>query len=355
VANNNHHAIVIGIRDYGSLKPRLEGPEADADAFIHWLESADGGHVPAKNIRSVLSSSFDNSKLADAFGYQPNFTAMRRPFFELMALTAANSMQVPRVGARLYIYLSGHGITPRIDPTTGTNQSGLLAADCLENVNYDSVAGHAYAEWFRLSHAFDEILLFMDCCRTDRPEVPPAVITTPIVLGGRPDDVRVFYAWATQWDSRSWEQQLGTPPRSRGVFTFALLEALSKGPADAQGRLTTEGVVGYLAVRVPALRQDAEAQAPKFFPPEPDGRFVIVPRVKAIQSNVTVTFDQALFGQAVDLQDGGFASVFPEPHTASADTWSLRLKPGLYQLVIGGKEIVLIVKPDQATEQHVDG
>lgn len=354
--NERDHAVVIGIRDYGSLKPQLLGPEADARAFAAWLRSADGGDLPAGNVKEVFSSTFasSNAKLATAFGYQPDFTSMRRPFFELMAATADNSMRIPRVGRRLYIYLSGHGITPRVDPMTGTNQSGLLSADCIENVNYDSVAGHAYAEWFRLSHAFDEILLFMDCCRTDRPEVPPAPILTPIVAGGRPDDVRVFYAWATQWDSRSWEQPLGAPPTTRAVFTFALIEALTSGPTDEQGRLTTKGIVGHLAVRVPALRQGAEAQTAKFFPPDPDGRLVVVSRVSSATSNVTITFGSALIGKAVDLQNGAFRSVLPAPYLASADPWKLTLDPGIYMLVVDGAETPLVVKPNQAKEQHVD-
>ena len=176
-------------------------------------------------------------------------------------------------------------------------------ANCIEDVNYDYISGQAYAEWFRLSHAFKEILLFMDCCRTDMPEVSPVPIPTPIVGGGRPTEVKVFYSWSTQWDARAWEQPLGNPPQRRGVFTYALIEALESGPSDAQNRLTTKGLVGYLDIRVPELRKGDGAQRPKFR--QPDREIVIVPQVKASPANnVTITFGSALHGQEVELQDG---------------------------------------------------
>jgi hypothetical protein len=109
---------------------------------------------------------------------------------------------------------------------------------------------------------------------------------------------------------------------------------------------------------VPALRRGAEAQTPRFFPPEPDGRFVVVPRVKVSQSNVTITFGASLVGKSVDLKDGRLDSVLPQPHTVSADPWNLTLPPGIYMLVIDGNDTdppTLIVKPNQSKEQHVDG
>lgn len=354
--NERDHAVVIGIKDYGSLKPPLSGPVLDAQDFANWLRSPDGGDLPPRNVREVVSTAFDNSKQTDALSFKPDLTAMRVPFWELMTLTKENfGKPVPLVGRRLYLYFSGHGITPRVDPVTGTNQSGLLAANCVEDVNYDAIAGHAYAEWFRLSHAFDEILLFMDCCRTDRPDIAPATITTPIVTGGKPEDVRVFYAWATQWDTRAWEQPLGQPAATRGVFTFALLEALQKALPDEQGQLTTKSLVGHLTLRIAQLRAGAEPQPPRFFPPEPDGRFVIRRDVRSSKANVTITFAPALFGKPADLQRGPFVSVLPVPHIASADPWTLQIEPGIYNVAIDGRDIQLIVRPNQPKEQHIDG
>jgi len=356
--NVQDHAVVVGISKYGSLKPALEGPERDAKAFADWLESSEGGAVPPSNVTRVLSSKFDQhdaNRGNDAFLFEPTLSSMTAAFARLMALTARNSSKVPRVGRRLYIYLSGHGITPRVDPVTSTNQSALLPANSMEDVNLDGVSGQAYAEWFRLSHAFAEIVMFMDCCRTDRPDVAPPPITAPIVQGGRPDDVLVFYGWATRWDTRAWEQVLGTPPSKRGVFTFALMEALTTGQTDAQGRLTPQGIVGHVNIRVPQLRQNDVRQLPQFFPPNPDGRIVIASRATAPpEPNTTITFAPPLFGQQFDLQDGStFATLLSR--TASAAPWALALNPGTYVITrAGGRDTPLIVRPGGTVKEHLD-
>jgi uncharacterized caspase-like protein len=356
--NERDYAVVVGISKYGSLKPELEGPERDAKAFADWLESPSGGAVPKTNVTRVLSSNFaqHQANLAnDAFLYEPTLSSMSAAFTRLMVATARNPSKVPRVGRRLYIYLSGHGITPRIDPVTSTNQSALLPANSMDMVNLSGISGHAYAEWFRLSHAFAEILMFMDCCRTDRPDVAPPPIIDPIVAGGLPDDVLVFYAWSTRWDTRAWEQELGSPPEKHGVFTFALLEALTTGQTDAEGRLTPQSIVGHVTIRVTQLRQADVPQLPMFYPPNPDGRIVVVSRRTAPpQINVTITFAPALFGQQVDLQDGSFTSL--QLHTASAVPWTLALKPGTYVIArAGAKDQTVVVRPGGTAMEHVSG
>jgi uncharacterized caspase-like protein len=352
--NADDHAVVVGISRYGAITPALEGPEKDARTFYDWLVSGSGGDVPKDNVALILSSQFQQNNATlqdDLFGFEPTIARVSAAFARLMSLTVKNAHKAPRVGRRLYIYLSGHGITPRSDPLTSINHSALLMANCVEDVVYDHVSGQAYAEWFRLSHAFDEIVLFMDCCRSDRPEVPPATITTPVVQGGRVNDVQVFYAWATQWDTRAWEQPLGAPPEKRGVFTYALMEALQQA-GDAEGLVTPRGIVGYLDVRIPQLRDGDASQRPQFHPPSPDGRIVLARQARAASANnVTITFDPALSGQQVQLQDGTFSVL--HSHLAGAEPWQLTLKPGLYVLRVAGKDRPLSVRPAETKTEHV--
>ncbi len=352
--NSSDYAIVVGISRYGSITPELEGPEKDARAFYDWLLASSGGAVPKENVALVLSSQYQsgNAELKDdVYAYEPTLTRVAAAFAKLMSLTVKNAHKAPRVGRRLYIYLSGHGITPRSDPLTSINHSALLMANCIEGVVYDHVSGQAYAEWFRLSHAFDEILLFMDCCRSDRPEVPPATLTTPVVQGGRVNDVQVFYAWATQWDTRAWEQPLGAPPEKRGVFTYALLEALQQA-RDADGLVTPRGIVGHLDVRIPQLRNGDASQRPQFHPPSPDARIVLARHVEgAAATNVTLTFAPALAGQEAQLQDGSFNVL--HVRTVDAEPWRLALKPGVYVLRVAGKDRPLSIRPAEAKSDHV--
>ena len=354
MSNDTDHAVVVGISEYGSLRPELEGPERDATAFHDWLLSGSGGDVPKGNVALILSSQFRTANATlngDVFGYEPTLSRVTTAFARLMNVAVGNSHKAPRVGRRLYIYLSGHGITPRSDPLSSTNQSALLMANCKEGVHYDYVMGQAYAEWFRLSHAFDEILLFMDCCRTDKPEVPPATITTPIVQRGRVNDVQVFFAWATQWDTLAWEQPLGPAAEKRGVFTYALIEAL-KGAADESGNVTPKGIVGHLELRIPELRNGNASQRPQFFPPQPDGRIVLARQVQPpAANNLTITFAPALAGQQANLQDAMFNSL--HLHTIGSTPWALALKPAAYVLTIGGKDRAIAVRPNQSMTDHV--
>ena len=354
--NDKDYAVVVGISKYGSIKPELIGPEKDAQTFYDWLISPTGGDLPESNVGKVLSSLYakaNTSLNGDVFGYEPTLVRVNAAFAKLISVTVKNSQKAPRVGRRLYIYLSGHGITPRSDPNTSINLSGLLMANCVEDVIYDYVSGQAYAEWFRLSHGFDEILLFMDCCRTDKPEIPPQTITTPVVQGGRVNDVKFFYAWATQWDTLAFEQPLGVPPEPRGVFSYALMEALRAGPTDAQGQLTPKGIVGHLAIRIPQLRNGDGSQRPQFYPPEPDGRIVIVPKLQPLANpNLIFEFKQPLWGQQVELQDGSFTSM--GLHTADKDPWRLTVKPGAYVLRVGGTDRSYSVRPAEVKEVTVD-
>lgn len=356
--NKTDHAVVVGISRYGSLRPELEGPERDAKEFASWLTSASGGHLPPGNVRVILSSDFPNPKGTDPFVYEPTAIRVTAAFARLMGIATKNfGRPGARVGRRLYIYFAGHGLTPEIDVVTSTNQSALAMANCVQDTNfYEYVVGTAYAEWFRLSHAFDEILLFMDCCRDDRPEIRMMTpITTAIVGGGRPQDVKTFYAFATQWDSRSYEMPLGPKKEKRGVFTYALIEALTSGTPDAQGRLTPLSIVGHLSKRVPELRNGDSSQSPQFIPPIPDDSIVLVSKTnEPAKANLTLRFAASLVGQQMELQNGSFKTMATE--VVTANPMPFKLPPGVYVVRINGKDWPGIpLRPNEVKEEKIDG
>jgi hypothetical protein len=352
--NDRDYAIVVGISTYGALRPQLEGPEIDAGKFAEWLCAADGGDLPKRNVTLIRSSNFVNPDSREPLDYEPTLSQVTKAFAKLFKATADNFGSTPRVGRRIYIYLAGHGLTPRVDPLTSINQSGLLMANCMENAMYENIPGQAYAEWFHLSHSFDEILLFMDCCRTDKSDLGVLAVLPPVVAGGRVNDVQVFYAWATQWDSRAFELSLGSPPARRGVFTYALLEALTIGVPGAQGRLTPESIVGHLSTRVPQLRNGDASQQPQFFPPRPDDRIVIATRMTAPPAtNVTLTFAAALIGRQAELQEGSGTFKRIDIHTVDSQPWNLTLAPGTYVVRVDERDIGVVVRPDEAKRQDI--
>jgi uncharacterized caspase-like protein len=153
------------------------------------------------------------------------------------------------------MFFSGHGITPARAPSPDLDDAALLMANASPSALDEHLPGHPYAEWFRNAAAFDEIVLFMDCCRDLKNNVSTIGLSPPLVNPERRDQVRRFYAAATELDSKSWEQELDGA--RHGVFSFALMEGLKNDSvSDSQGRLTGSRLKTFLESRVPQIRED---------------------------------------------------------------------------------------------------
>ncbi|KOV10491.1 hypothetical protein ADK60_37840 [Streptomyces sp. XY431] len=98
------HAIVIGLEDFEGA--RLDGPVADALAFVAWLRSL---AVPAKNITLWLYPQEQNSDSArtavQAHGVRPEWVTRQD------ASRLVEELRRRREGDLLYIYWAGHGVT----------------------------------------------------------------------------------------------------------------------------------------------------------------------------------------------------------------------------------------------------
>ena len=314
------YAIVAGINTYPSYSS-LKGPVADARRFVKWLKES--AFVPDDQVRPVVSPASPPARLEDA---QPKLDEISGEFVRLARL--AYKKDLYRVGRRLYVFLSGHGILPTRTGAPDFNESALLMANTDQASLGYHLGGNAYAEWFRTAGVFDEVVLFMDCCRDWKDNValtPPAM---PPIKPQR-DAARRFYAAATQLDSKSWERPFGTPPEICGVFSHVLMEALESQLCDANGLLTGQVLAGQLYKEVPALQNN---QLPDIsYKPEFD--IVFARRTPPAVLQARVTFGPALQGQQIELLGG---SKYPNPdetHLASAVPWIVKpLKKGLYQL-----------------------
>ncbi len=122
MSKDKHFAVVVAIDRYPGFADRnLKGPVNDARAFIQWLEDPAGGDLPAKNVRSLLSepSQDDPARPApgDAHPKAREVDALFRPFYK--------QGQDARIGERLYIFASGHGVSDPID----LHSAALLTAN----------------------------------------------------------------------------------------------------------------------------------------------------------------------------------------------------------------------------------
>ncbi len=338
------HAIVVGINNYRAFSPQLEGPEKDALAFRKWL--IDHAKVPSANIRTVLSSEFAASNVPEqpTAKMQPTIDAVNAKFMELVHLANKNFQRLPRIGRRLYIYLSGHGITPRT--TNQLESAALLMANAEPESAGFHLPGPAYAEWFRKSHAFDEIVLFMDCCRNAYDDVDQATVPFSPLKGGKPDQVKTFYALATQWDAPAYEQPLGSPAETRGVFTYALLDVLRSGAGDSTGKLTAKGLAGNLKIAIAKLRDGDVPQFPKFSFSDIDD-LVLVDSGSAAFPKTTIRWSAGFHGATVEIRDGFYEPLSPAVNlTASAADTVLVIKPGLYNVRLAANQfLVLEIRP----------
>jgi hypothetical protein len=257
------YAIVVGITAY-PFHGNLNGPENDATAFYEWLIDPEWGDVPKDNIDLILTSespppypSLDDAK--------PTAERIHKAIRKLHRLGQANieAGNKRRVGRRLYIYLAGHGCTPRDD------QTALLTANS-DNVWTGSgfhILGQYNADWFYKSATFDEVLLFMDCCRNlikvpalDQPYAD--VIDRQAVNNGRP-----FRALGAKWSQKTWERPMGDGA-VHGVFTTALLDGL-KGKAAENGQVTSGSLRRWLLREMQEYLTEEDKQNPEISK-EPD-------------------------------------------------------------------------------------
>ncbi|HEY4847463.1 MAG TPA: hypothetical protein VIH87_06615 [Methylocella sp.] len=168
-------AIVVGISRYPSLgePPNealdLRGPENDTDAVVEWLKNSSGGSMPDANIKTIKSAQLASS--AATAGAGPTRDQIEDHFLWLhhLALKNKESGRGMTVGRRLYVYMSGHGFSPR--PSRGCLFTANATMDFGANV-YPS----AWLDWFRDSGYFSEFVLWLDCCMNRVGTIPPSEV-----------------------------------------------------------------------------------------------------------------------------------------------------------------------------------
>jgi hypothetical protein len=255
-------AIVVGIWTYPDLG-NLTGPQNDAKAFADWVRSPAGGGVPEDHVRLILSSDFAPADSASRA--EPTPGRVEALFDELDDIAQRNKerMEGLRVGRRLYLYMVGHGCAPILD------ESVLLMANATRRRAGYHIPGKPWANWFYRAGYFDEILLFMDCCRENYPQAPLNIPSYIDVTA--PDAVergRRFFAFGTKWSRLARERPMadGTV---RGVFTVALLEGLQGAAAEPDGRVTASSLAGYLQTNMKTFLTETDRADPAI-PKAPD-------------------------------------------------------------------------------------
>jgi hypothetical protein len=342
---NDDFAVIAGISHYPDpAVGSLQGSDADADAFRAWLVDPAGGAVPEDNVRWITSLAVNNPQAPQAG--QPVMPWLARPkenditswFDELQG--RAQGMPGRRIGRRLYIYFAGHGVVSKFAFQPLLNDAALLMANATKT-NAPHIFGRIYATYFMKAGIFDEVALFMDCCRDVIPTLVPRMLTYAdlTAISQNPID-RGYYVFATEWSRNSREKQINGA--IRGVFTAALLAGLRGGAKDATGAVTTTSLSEYLVTHMKDLltpEEIADPNIPKS--PDIDGQHPMVfAQFPPPRFTVTVKVPATVVGQRLRVRDGWFKIVYDEPIAAA--TWAISLGKGrhLFEIIPGAAPLV---------------
>jgi hypothetical protein len=325
-------AVVAGISRYPALGD-LKGPENDAHAFHEWLVTAGG--VPAKRAKLILSSQFKQTN--DALRARPTSERIEREFDSLYARALQRSAAGAgmRLGRRLYIFLAGHGFS------VGKDQTALLMANATRDIVHH-VPAEPYANHFLDKGIFDQVVLFMDCCRERYPQaplrVPPYIV---LVNPSTVDRSRLLFGFATQWTRASREKPFDG--KVRGIFTTALLEGLRVGVAGRTARITARSLSDYLYNNMAKLLTEEERndpEVPKFpemiFDQNPAADFLVTTVRPPADVTVRVRLQPADAGKQVEILSDRFEVVAST--RAQPPRWTVALPRGFYlaQVLVNG-------------------
>lgn len=267
----NDWAIVVGIDTYfDSSLPALQGPENDAREFYDWVVAEDGGDVPEAQAFLVLSSKFPRpfASLTDA---KPTVHEIVALFDAIRARAATNAEQGTgyHVGDRIYLFFAGHGFAP----SHRQDQTALLVADADTGAaQLAHILGTYMADTLYQLRLFDEVFLFMDCCRSSS---ECAQLFMPYGDDQAPDfwKVRRFYAYGARAGKEARERDFGDG-KYHGIFTRTLLDGLRGAAHDPEdpSKITAESLQNLLYNAYPdhmdpALRADPDV------PNEPEVMF----------------------------------------------------------------------------------
>lgn len=320
--NLDHYAVVVGLTSYPGLNADLKGPENDARAIAAWLRHPNKGGLPNENVKLILSSDYVVPGTLDV----PTRGQIENAFRELSRIAKDNPNGL-FVGTRLYLYVSGHGFSPR--RSAGCLFAGNVAADALgANVN-----ASAFIEIFQDAGYFQEFVLWMDCCM-DR--MPDAQASLPELTLGNPDKppVATAIAFAARRSLKALEQPIPEDGGNvHGIFTWNLLQGLEGAAANAFGVVTGKSLANWLR-NSQLARMPTETLVDRFVAKEPeivqeDDALIFARGLTRTKYTVKLKFKPADVGLRGRLWSGRPARS-KNFGIAQDGVVTLKLEPGLY-------------------------
>lgn len=324
------YAIVVGIDDYplyGTNGRNLSGAVRDATRFHTWLlDSEVGGGLEPEHC-CLVTSHGDPMALTQM--------AIDLKFKELWT-KARNAGG----GRRFYFFFAGHGQSV-ISPDALEYEQSLCLPQWSPDMPNAALNADSYPKAVRKCMPFEEIAMFLDCCRVPAIQV----VALPSTVGCAAfhpgfDQVNKMVYYAAEPTSRAFEGEIGDAvemeePEVHGFFSTALLEALKMGSDRDGGGIGAEALWNYLKLRVPQIADDTgRRQSPRRDPLLFSDEVVFgAARSKSDigESNYEIRFSGDRVGP-VRLIDSG-AGVLRDGPPASGP-WQVHLNPGETYMLI---------------------
>jgi len=252
-----NYAILVAITDYPGLR-NLEGPENDVGDFQQWLVATDGGNLKPDNVKIIKSSDFP--KVTDPGQANPTEVAFKEALKKL--LFNEDGSFKGHAGERLYLFFAGHGFAGRRLSEAALYTANATRNDCVH------IASKRYVERIASSRAFDEVVLLMDCCRdvdlSDSIQEPVLKLPDRAQIDGA---ASVFEAYAAGRGQQARERSITPGGPSRGLFTYAFVDALRNARGDDEGNVTGTLVKGHILDNWPKLFTGTVPYWPDIYPP----------------------------------------------------------------------------------------
>jgi hypothetical protein len=339
-------AIVAGVKTY--FDPDLgglEGPENDANEFYQWVVSDGGGAVARGQAQLILSSMY-HVPFQSASDAMPTAEAVKASFDHLKSIADENEQNGNGrvVGRRLYLFFSGHGFAP----SHRDDLTAMLTADAnVKQEKLSHIVCSYMADFFWRARFFDEILLFVDCCRSIM-ECAQLYMPYDDERGSDYWTVRRLYGYGARVakESREWKMPDG---QVHGVFTRTLMDALNGAGYDPKDptKITAESLRDQLYNSFKANMAPADRDRPDLpkepeidYEQKPDSNFTIasrgllqslLPGAKVPTFPVKIVSDTAV-GKQATVRDKNFKVVARPVLSAVTD---LSLERGLYAIEVG--------------------
>ncbi|MDQ6482416.1 caspase family protein [Dyadobacter sp. LHD-138] len=307
--NKLDYAVVIGIKHYMSLNS-LEGPINDATRFYNWLIDTNGGSIPPENCHLIPSDETVN------------------PYSPLQHQVDSALVDIKRAGLetgfrRLYFYFSGHGIG------SSWKDTGMCLPIYSNDYLNAALSSSEYLSFFVSSDLFEEVIFFLDCCRSRKVNAMPMPPMAGWAREGGNQCLRSMTFLATDFENPARESLMvkGDVLTVTGYFTEALIEGLNGAAADPDtGNITMSTLHNYVQQRTRELAAaNNHSQEARLAIGELDNNFVIKPGV-VVRPDVLIRFLQ---NGSYQLEDPSL-NVIQSGEVAEGDTWTHSLKKGTY-------------------------